>query len=32
MLSEKKAINSLKPWWEIAYSYGLVALVLLGKK
>ncbi len=31
MLSEKKAINSLKPWWEIAYNYGLIALCLLGK-
>ena len=31
MLSEKKAINSLKPWWDMAFHYSLLALISLGK-
>lgn len=31
MLSEKKAINSLKPWWDVAFHYSLMALLTLGK-
>ena len=30
MLSEKKAINSLKPWWDVAFHYSLWALICLG--
>lgn len=30
MLSEKKAINSLKPWWDVAFHYSLMALLTLG--
>lgn len=29
MLSEKKAINFLKPWWDVAYQATLLALIIL---
>ena len=29
MLSEKKAKNALKPWWDIAFQYSIIALLSL---
>lgn len=29
MLSEKKAINFLKPWWDVAYQATVLALIIL---
>ena len=30
MLSEKKAANSLKPWWVVAFQVTITALIILG--
>ena len=30
ILSEKKASAALKPWWDIIYGHGLLALLGLG--
>ena len=32
MLSEKKAVNALKPWWDVAFQVTITALIVLGKK
>ena len=32
ILSEKRASAALKPWWDIIYGHGLLALLGLGKK
>ena len=30
ILSQKKASAALKPWWDIIYGHGLLALLGLG--
>ena len=32
MLSEKKAVNALKPWWDVAFQVTITALIVLGKE
>ena len=32
MLSEKKAVNALKPWWDVAFQVTIIALIVLGKE